>query len=281
MRISRGEEEDAMRGLLVTTLMAIGDIDTSLEKGDARWYEQRACARRDFDSSPAQVTKGGQADWDVRVTAADGAPVAAAIWTSSSGCGSITAPTSGAPAHFTVRDGASDWGPNPDRGACVQAEATTPAGRTPVLEHSIPPAPLMRRRFTLSVKYGETMGMGITPTDFSGKGAITIGPDQDSAEAAGTDSRSEWDQRVDNTCGQDMSATRTFAGEGLLGVVRNDDGTFSLAFTAVERPWRYAWIVDVPPEGGTRVITDRKPFCGEPGLAATKATITVSGAEVP
>jgi hypothetical protein len=280
-RLSRGDEEQAMSALLVATLNAVGDIDAALEQGDRRWFDERACATRDFDASPALVGKGGQADWDVRVAAADGTPVATAIWTSSSACGSLAAPASGAPAHFTVHDSASAWGPNPERGACVRAEATTPAGRTPVLEHAIPPAPLLRRRFAFSIWYGETMGMGITPTDFSGKGEITIGGDQEYVEGTGTYSGSEWDQRFDNTCGQDMGATRTFAGDGKLDVQRNDDGTYSLGFTAVERPWRFAWIVVVPPEGGTRVITSRKPFCGTPESADTKATITVVGSEVP
>ena len=180
-----------------------------------------------------------------------------------------------------MTDGAAVWGPNPDRGACVHADATTPAGRPPVLEHAIPPAPLLRRRFAVTVRYGETMGLGITPTDFSGKGEVTIGPAETYVEGSGTYSGSEWDQRIDNTCGQDMSATRVFSGQAKLDVQRNDDGTFTIGFAALERPWRYAWIVVVPAQGGVEEIRARKPFCGQPELAVTDATVTVSGVEVP
>ena len=68
----RGDAKDldALTALVTTSMFGLSDIRSELEKGDTRWYDQRACAELDFNSTPEKVVKGGRADWNAWVNAA-------------------------------------------------------------------------------------------------------------------------------------------------------------------------------------------------------------------
>jgi hypothetical protein len=263
-------------GLTVATIFRIQDM---LEKGDQRWYDARACAKVDYTSSPANVTKGGQADWDATVLAQDGTPPSDAIWTPASTCGALTASgTRGPKAHFTVTDSAASWSHEPSRPACVTADVTSPAGRAS-MGHSIFVDEEARYRFDFDVLYRETMGDGVTPTNMKGTGRAEAKVGEDHAPAGeGTFSGTEWDGTVHNTCGEDMQAERGFSGTATAGADIQDDGTVTVAWTANERPLTMAWIVNIPLTPGTHAVTRKgtHPFCGERDLGKWEAVLGVT-----
>lgn len=270
------EDIQPATGLLTASVMAVNDMSDALERGDRRWYEQRACATLDFSSTPERVVKGGRADWDVRVLASDGTPAADARWAPASGCGELTASATSGPAiTLAVTDARGAWGPNPYAGACATAEVTSTAGRPRAFDHSIPPEEAKRRRYAISVMFNKSMGPGIAETDATGTGTVTAGPGDGLVIGTGSFGGTEWDATVTNTCGQDMARTRPFSSPATVGAeVESDEVT--IAFTADLRPLDAAWIVTLPIAGGERTFTSRQPFCGTPGLALTTATIRVA-----
>ncbi|WP_028064484.1 hypothetical protein [Solirubrobacter soli] len=277
---NRASEEDIqpVTGLLTTAMMGISDLSDALLKGDKRWYDAMMCASLDIASSPEKVVKGGQGDFDVRALAQDGTPVADARWTVTSGCGTVQAPASGPAVHITVTDPARAWIPS-SQGACAHAEVTTTAGRPVPLNRSIPPVEAKRWRYDFKVTFNKTMGPGIAETNAVGAAGVTIGPEDGLVEGTGTYAGTEWDQTVFNTCGQDMARARGFSSPATFGgEIQGDEVT--LGFTANERPFEAAWIVTLPVTGGTRTITARQPFCGEPQKALTTAVIAVSATPV-
>lgn len=270
--------------LAAKTFEAADRATAELETGDRRWYEERRCAKLERSSTPERVAKGGRGDWDVTVTAADGAVVPDARWTTSSGCGVLTASTDRGPkAHLTVTDTAGAWGPDTGNGACVSAEATSPAGRTPLLEETIPPEARRRLEVSITIRYTKGMGPGITETHMRGSGQLRLGDATTAGvyvEGTGEYTGSEWAQTPNNTCGEDMLRSRTFAGRATVGGQRNDDGTITVGFTADERPFDMAWIVVVPVTGGNRWIEARQPFCGDPGKALTNTNVDIAVREI-
>jgi hypothetical protein len=279
---NRATSQDEIQGLGTAgglTVATIYRIQNMLEKGDQRWYDARACAKVDYTSSPANVTKGGQGDWDATVLAQDDTPASDAIWTPASTCGALTASgTRGPKAHFTVTDSASNWSYEPSRPACVTADVTSPAGRAS-MDNSIFVAEEARYRFDIGVVYRETMGDGVTPTNMTGTASAEAKVGEDHAPAGeGTFSGTEWDGTVHNACGEDMQAERGFSGIATAGADIQDDGTVTVAWTANERPFTMAWIVNIPLTPGTQVVTrsGAHPFCGEPGLGKWNAVLTIT-----
>ena len=270
--------------LLSMTLDVVGDADSELEKGDRRWYDERRCARVDHTSTPERVVKGGRADWDVTAYGADGAIVADARWTPTSACGALTASgTSGPKIHLGVVDSDRRWGVDTGNGACARAELTTTAGRPEPFSHAIAPEPRRRLKLAITVRHTRTMGPGIAETHMSGTGEVLLGDETtvgQTVDGTGRYQGVEWDGTVVNSCAHDMLRTRDFAGEAAVGAQRNDDGTITVAFTAVERPFEMAWIVTLPERGGTQLIEGRQPFCGEPGRARTTTVFTVDVTEL-
>lgn len=283
---TRFEQADVQpaTALMGLTVDAVSHANHELPKGDERWYEQRACAKVDHTWAPSRVVKGGRADWDVTAYAKDGAVVAAARWTPTSSCGALTASgTTGPTIHIGVADAARGWGIDTGNGACAKAELTTTAGRPQPFDHSIPPEPRRTLKLAISVRYHKNPGAGNAPTHMAGTGTVTLGDAATAGElvmGSGQYDGTEWDQRIDNTCGQDMQALRAFGGRATVGAQRHDDGTMTVAFTADERPFEMAWIVVLPDRGGTQVIEADQPFCGKPEGAHTKTTFTVTVTEI-
>lgn len=277
-------DERPLSGVLDALAAAISNAEQELKKGDRRWYDERACARVDHTWAPSRVVTGGRADWDVTAYAKDGAVVADARWTPVSSCGELTASaTSGPRIRIGVADRARSWGFDTGNGACAEAELTTTAGRPQPFSHSIPPEPRRRLQLDISVRFAKSMGPGIAETHMRGSGTVLLGDASTAGEVVmgtGEYDGTEWDQRVDNTCGQDMLATRSFAGRATVGAQRHDDGTITVGFTADQRPFELSWIVVMPATGGTRVIRSEQPFCGQPRMAATVTEFTVVAREV-
>lgn len=262
--------------LVAFTAAAVGEIDRELQRGDTRWYEQRACARLDHTSSPERVAKGGRADWEVTAFAADGQKVADARWTPASSCGTLTASgTRGPSIRLAVADDAGRWGPQPYSPACATAELTTTAGRPRAFDHQIAPVAASDLRVEISILHREDMGPGVVPTEMTGSGSVTIPSGERSAESTGQWSAREWWVTPENTCGQDMLRARTVGGSAVVGAQDNHDGTVTIAFTAVERPFNMAWIWVFPAEGGTLTNARQRQFCGDPAGAALTTEITV------
>ena len=156
------EDIQPFTGLLATSAMGlVGHHQTELEKGDKRWYDERACATLDYTWTPEKVVKGGRADYDLKVFAEDGAPPAAANADIGSSCGTASAAAwSGTGFRFSVEDTAGAWGPNPYAGSCVSIDITSTAGRPRIVHHSIPPLEAQRWRYTFKVDFSKTMGPG-------------------------------------------------------------------------------------------------------------------------
>lgn len=276
----RGSAEDrAIASSLVRLAAdAIDDVSAALRDGDERWYEQRRCARTFIDSSrPSEVSKGATAEWQVRVTDAQGAIAADARWTPSSSCGALTAVAVQGPVlDVRVADTAGAWGPQPYAPACVAAEVTSTAGRAAPFSHQIEPLKPTDLRIEVKVTYREQMGPGIAETNMTGSGSVDLRWDQDLAEGTGAYAGTEWDGTIANPCGHDMTRSRGFSGAATVGAHRNDDGTITVAWTANERPLRMAFMAIVPPSGGTRAFYGEQPFCGTPKLAKTTTDLAVS-----
>jgi hypothetical protein len=283
---TRFEQADVQpaTALMGLTVDAVSHANHELPKGDERWYEQRACAKLDFTWAPSRVAKGGRADWDVTAKANDGAVVADARWTPTSACGVLSASgTSGPNVKLGVVDAARGWGIDTGNGACVHSEVTTTAGRPQPLDHSIPPEPRRTLKLAISVRYNKNPGPGNAQTHMTGTGTVTLGDAATAGElvmGSGQYDGTEWDQRVDNTCGQDMQALRPFGGRATVGAQRHDDGTITVAFTADERPFDMAWIVTLPDRGGTQTIEADQPFCGQPRAAHTTTVFSVTVTEI-
>ncbi len=287
---TRFEEADVQpaTALMGLTVDAASHANHELPKGDQRWYEQRACAKVDYTWAPSRVVKGGRADWDVTAYAKDGAVVADARWTPVSSCGALTASgTTGPKIHVGVVDAARNWGIDTGNGACAKAELTTTAGRPQPFDHSIPPEPRRSLKLTITVRYNKNPGPGNAHTDMAGTGTVTLGDATtagEPVEGSGQYDGTEWDQRVDNTCGQDMQALRSFGGRATVFAQRHDDGTITVGFSAISadggRPFDMAWIVTVPESGGSQVIEADQPFCGKRDGAHTKTTFTVAVTEI-
>ncbi|MBB4663448.1 hypothetical protein [Conexibacter arvalis] len=274
--LSSGDVREATT-LVAFTAVAVGDVISELHRGDRRWYDDRACATIDFTSSPERVAKGGRADWEVVALGADGQKVADATWAPASSCGTLTASgTRGPSITLAVVDDAGRWGPEPYQPACATAEVTTTGGRPRPFDHTIFPIAKTDWRIEINVAYREDMGPGVVPTEMTGSGTVAIRHGEVTAQGDGQWSAREWAAAVDNTCGQDMMRGRDVAGRAVVGAQLNDDGTISVAFTALERPLNMAWIEIFPLEGGRRTVTNEKPFCGEPRRAKTTADITVA-----
>jgi len=274
--IAAGELREASN-LVAFTAAAVSEIDGELSRGDSRWYEARACARLDHVSSPERVTRGGRADWEITAFAADGQKVADAVWTPGSACGALTASgTRGPSIRLAVVDDAGRWGPEPYAPACATAEVTTTAGRPRTFDHQIAPVAATDLRVQISVVHREDMGPGVVPTEMTGSGTVEIRHGERSAEGTGQWSASEWWVTPENTCGQDMTRARNVGGSAVVGAQDNGDGTITIAFTAVDRPFNMAWIWVFPAEGGTIANTRQRQFCGEPAGATHTTEITVS-----
>ena len=268
------------------TVSALDQIRARLAAGDGRWYERRECARLEkAGSSPDRVKKGDTARWDLRVLAADGTPGADARWATSRGCGALSPATAtGNGASFAVADEAGAWGPEPPRGACLDGEVTSPAGRPRAIGEAIPPEekPKPKRyRFTVDVRYREDMGPGIAPTTMNGTATIEAEEGKGLTEGSGRYNGSEWDGTFANPCGEDMLRVRTFAGDVAAGATVHDDGTVTIGWTGAKHPTRMSWILTVPVTGGSQSFSGSKPFCGEPGLAKTSASVDVRAEELP
>lgn len=277
----RGGEEDlkAATGLFTTSMFGLMEVQSTLEKGDKRWYDDRACAVIDFKWTPEKVVKGGRADWNAWVNAQDGTRAADARWTMSSGCGAISATSlSGATVAFGVSDGAGAWVPESE-GACAKGEITSTAGRPREFNHYVAPLQPTRYRYDVTVDFRKSMGPGIAETTATGKGTFTTGPGEGIAEGTGSFAGSEWDSGVLNTCGQDMLKTRTFSSAVAVGGEIQGDAV-TVGFTAIERPFDAAWIVSLPVTGGETVVESRAPFCGTPNLALRHAKIVVKATPV-
>lgn len=281
--LAAGDEREATT-LVAHTAAAVTGISGELERGDRRWYDARACATVDHTSSPERVTRGGRADWEVTVLAADGQKVADAIWAPSSTCGALTASgTRGPSISLAVTDDAGRWGPQPYAPACATAEITSTAGRPRAFDHTIPPVAATDLRVDVAVAHTEDMGFGVVPTTMTGSGSALIRAGERAAEGTGQWSATEWWVAPDNTCGQDMGRARNVTGTAVVGAQDNGDGTVTVAFTAVERPFTMAWIWVFPADGGTIESRAQRQFCGEPGRAAltTRITVTVTRVERP
>jgi hypothetical protein len=278
-RAGSAADLDAGSRLLTTSVLAVSEIQSALADGDRRWYDERACAKVDFSSSPEKVVRGGRGDWNVWVMAQDGARAADARWSPSSSCGALTASgTTGAQISLSVTDSANAWGPG-SSGACAAAEITSTAGRPRPFEHTIFPLEAKRWRYAITVKFRKSMGLGIAETTATGSGTVTTGPGEGLTEGTGEFSGSEWDQTPLNTCGQDMLRTRTFVSAVAIGAeIQGEEVT--VAFSAVERPFDAAWILTVPVTGGEQTFTSRQPFCGQPDMAVRTATVTVAATPV-
>ncbi|MES1192690.1 MAG: hypothetical protein ABUM26_00080, partial [Solirubrobacterales bacterium] len=280
-RIDTQDDLDRLTTSALGIAIAMDDIDKELAKGDERWYERRECAVIDYTRSPEKVVKGGSGEWEAWVTAADGKPVTASQWSPSSSCGTLSTTTIGPDrARMRVTDTTNTWDYEPHTPACVAIEVTTPAGRPRLVLNTIDVEPPGRWRYTFKVLYNADMGPDVAPTAMTGSGSVVLGPREREAMGTGSYSGTEWASGVENTCGEDMTRTRAFSGTATVGATANDDGTVSVAFTANERPLTMAWIVVVPPEGGTERITAKQPFCGEAGRAATQADITVTRTKI-
>jgi hypothetical protein len=171
------EDIQPFTGLLTTSVIGLLDIVTELQKGDKRWFDERASATLDYTWTPEKVVKGGRADYDLKVFAEDGAPPAAARADVTSSCGTASSEAyNGAGFRFAVVDTAGAWGPDPYQGSCVAIDITSTAGRPRIVLHSIPPLEPQRYRYTFKVDFNKSMGPGIAPTDATGTGTVTIGP---------------------------------------------------------------------------------------------------------
>ena len=274
-RIPAGDVREAST-LVAFTAAAVAEVDGELERGDRRWYDERACARVDHTSSPERVSKGGRADWELTALAADGQRVADAVWAPSSACGTLTASAARGPSiRLAVSDDAGSWGPEPYAPACASAEVTTTAGRPRAFQHQIAPSAASDLRVDISVVYREDMGPGVVPTEMTGSGSVTIGHGERSAEGVGQWSASEWWVTPENTCGQEMTRARNVGGAAVVGAQDNGDGTVTVAFTALERPLNMAWVWVFPADGGTLANTRQRQFCGDPAGARLTTEITV------
>lgn len=272
------EDVELGSGLATATLMAIALFIDDLRKGDRRWYDYAQCAKVErVSSSPDQVEQGGQATWNLRTVAADGAEPATATWTAESGCGAIDRATAtGSTATFSVADAGGRWEKEP---GCIDAEAVSTAGRSASLYHEIPPRPKAKRyRYSIALEYREDMGDGITPTRMTGLGSVAEATVRGGLfEGTGSFVGTEWDGTVANPCGHDMQAERGFGGDAVVGVDMQEDDTVTVAFSNPNNPFRMSWIESFPLTGGTRELRSDKPFCGTPGLARTATTLTVTG----
>lgn len=268
-------------GSLVAAL--VDTVPSSLKHGDTRWYDNRMCARVGLSQyRPSEVVKGDTATWKIDVTDERGAPAADADWTISSTCGTpAAAKARGQAIGITLPDAAGSWGPDPYAPACITADVTSTAGRAATFTHTIPPKKPDGYRFTIALTYDENMGPGIAPTTAHGTGSVFLPWNADAAEGKGTYEGTEWDGRIGNPCGEDMLASRGFGGTATVGVTRNDDGTFSVAWVANERPLRMSWIEVVTPEDITITRKGKQPFCGTAGLAATTTNLTITARAVP
>ena len=258
-------------------------VADQLRFGDTRWYDKRMCARAVVQQyAPEEVSKGQTADWQLRATDASGVTVADAQWTVSSTCGQLAAEqTRGPILKARVADVAGDWGPDPYRPGCISAEFTSTAGRAHVLTHSIEPKKPDGLKFSIEVTYNENMGSGITETNMTGRGSVFLRWDETDAEGVGTLEGTEWDGTIANPCGENMSASRSFDDTATVGVHRNRDGTFSVAFVADHRPLRMGFLAIVPAEGGDQTTTGAQPFCGEAKRAKTTTQLKVMSVAVP
>jgi hypothetical protein len=281
-RIDSQDDLGRVTAAVLGIAIAMDDIEKELAKGDERWYERRECAVIDYTRSPEKVVKGGSGEWEAWVKAADGGPVTASRWAPSSSCGTLTTTTIGPDrARMRVTDTTSTWDYEPHAPACIAIDdVTTPAGRPRLILSTIDVEPPGRWRYTIKILYNADMGPDVAPTAMTGTGTVVLGPRERETMGTGSYSGTEWASDVLNTCGEDMTRTRAFTGTATVGATANDDGTVSVAFTANERPLTMAWIVVVPPAGGTERITAKQPFCGEPGRAATQADITVTRTKI-
>ena len=261
----------------------IDAVSGLLKIGDTRWYEQRLCARTSLESSrPEQVTKGATASWQVRVTDVVGATVADAQWTVSSSCGELSTETTRGPTmRASVVDADRTWGPDPYAPGCIKAEVTSTAGRAAVFTDTIEPKKPDGLRFSVGVTYNETMGSGIAETNMTALGTVFLPWNAEDAEGTGTYQGTEWDATPANPCGWDMGRSRGFSGKATVGVHRNDDDTFTVLFTANERPLRMSFLAIVPAQGGLSDTTGTQPFCGEPKGSKTSTKMTISTMAVP
>lgn len=268
-------------GQLVVTHIDL--VPAALKDGDTRWYDNMRCARVGLNQyEPSEVRRGDTAKWTLDVTNEPGERAADAQWTFSSTCGAPSpAAPRGNPVSVSVADAASAWGPDPYAPACIKAEVTSTAGRAATFTHEIPPKKPDGYRFTIKLTYDEQMGPGIAATNAHGSGSVFLRWDADKAEGSGTYDGTEWDGTIGNPCGDDMLATRSFGGTATVGVTRNDDGTFTVAWVANERPLRMSWLEVVTAEGATITRKHRQPFCGQAGLAATTANLTIGVQAVP
>ncbi len=276
---------DRTLGNVLAGLVAqqVDAVSAELKVGDGRWYDQRLCARTSLESyRPEHVTKGATANWQVRATDVAGQVVTDAQWTVSSTCGQLAAEaTRGPTLRASVADAAGKWGPDPYAPGCLTAEVTSTAGRAATFTHTIEPKKPDGYRFTIAVTYNETIGSGVAETNMTGTGSVFLPWNEDNAEGTGTYEGTEWDGTVANPCGEDMGRSRGYSGKAIVGVHRNRDGTFSVAFTAAERPLRHSFLAIVPATGGAVDSTGKQPFCGEAGRAKTTTKLVVTSAAVP
>lgn len=261
---------------LATAVLAARD---QVVKGDQRWYDNRACATIDYTAAPGELSPGDTASWDAEVHAADGSVPSDATWTASTSCAGTFSPTSarGPKARFTAVEAGGDWSRDPDRHACIRAEALSPAGRSKLLDHTIfaKEQPKGRYRFTISVTYHEDRGVGVVPTDVVANGSVEAEVGGGQGEGTGTWSGTEWDSGIGNACGQDMQRLRNVTGATTATAKLNDDSTATVFLMANERPLALSWLVTVPLSASQQVITGVQPFCGTPGGGKTTSTVTV------
>ncbi len=277
-RAAEGDIEAAGQ-LLGLSAMPIGDIQSELKKGDGRWYEQRACATRDFTWTPEKVVKGGRADWNAWVMAEDGARATAAQWSIGSGCGEPTVTTATGPAaQFGVVDAAGAWEPE-STGACVSVDLTSTAGRPQPIHHSIPPLQATRYEYVIHIEFKKDMGAGIAQTNAVGAGRVTVGEGEGYVDGEGTFFGTEWDSGIGNPCGHDMLRTRAFESPVVVGA-KIEDGQVTVAFTAIHRLFDASWILTLPLTGGEEFYTSYQPFCGDPQKAFRWSNVKVTGTPV-
>ena len=277
----RGDAKDleAVTALLTTSMFGFMDIRYELEKGDKRWYDQRACAALDFSSTPEKVVKGGRGDWNAWVNAQDGTRAADARWTLTSNCGALSAATlSGATVQFGVADAAGTWEPG-TLGACVSGEITSTAGRPRELQHSIPPQELTRYRYHIVIDFKKDMGSGIAQTLATGVGRVTVGPGEGYVDGEGDFFGTEWDSGIGNPCGHDMLRTRAFSSPVVVGAKIEGDRV-TIAFTAIYMLFDASWILTLPLTGGEEFYTSYQPFCGDPQKALRWSSVKVTGTPV-
>jgi hypothetical protein len=278
---TRGSDEDAqaVTGLLTLAAAPLSDIPSELRKGDERWYEQHACAQRDYTWTPEKVTQGGRADWNLWVMAEDGTRVADARWQMSSGCGAISATSASGPtAQVGVVDEAGAWEPG-SSGACVSLSATSPAGRIRPVHHSIPAVDRIRYRYDIRVDFKKDMGSGVAQTNATGVGRVTVGPGEGYVDGEGDYFGTEWDSGIGNPCGHDMLRTRAFSSPVVVGAKIEEDRV-TIAFTAVHRLFEASWILTLPVTGGEEFYTSFQPFCGAPQGAFHTSTVKVTATPV-